>query len=339
MNTLFGSLTDSSAILANKRGELTPTQRDLLHLTSGLTFWYALGSAVVIVGIVAFALAKQAASLPSNATHVLAYYYYWIVLGIAIGLPLAYLGWQVVRSSRVTRELASGAIPSEEGRIEWTGWRYRVVASTSGLRSIYGPLNAMPGRYRCYLLPGSRYLLSADPLETPHEYQDALTDVLGRVHGFSRDDLAVNREGRITPAQKARLRWNAIQTGLLAIVFLAVLAGGFVLASIARSAWYAVATIGWAIILALVLPTMAGYCIKWLREGNDTIATVQGTGWKGFTYPVSGRSTLKHYIINGTRFDVGSRAYDALVEGAPYRVYHTPFTKTILSIEAVEFSQ
>ncbi len=337
MNTLFGSLTDSSAILANKRGELTPTQRDLLHLTSGLTFWYALGSAVVIVGIVAFALAKQAASFPPNAPSVPAYF--WIVLGVAIGLPLAYLGWQVVRSSRVTRELASGAIPSEEGRIEWTGWRYRVVASTSGLRSIYGPLNAMPGRYRCYLLPGSRYLLSAAPLETPHEYHDALTDVLGRVHGFSRDDVAVNREGRISPAQKARLRWNAIRTGLLAVVFLAVLVGGFVLASIARSAWYAVATIGWAVILALVLPTMVGYGIKWLREGNDTIATVQGTGGRGFTYPVFGRSTVKYYIINGTRFDVGSRAYDALVEGEPYRVYYTQFTKTIVSIEAVQFSQ
>lgn len=333
MNTFFGSLTDPDAILANERGALTDIQRDLLRLTSGLTFWYALGSAVVIVGIVAFALSKQGASLPSNAPHVPAYF--WIVLGIAIGLPLAYLGWQIVRSSRITQELASGTIPSEEGRVEWTGWRYRVVASTSGLRSIYGPLNAMPGRYRCYLLPGSRYLLSADPLETPHEYHAALTDVLGRVHGFSRDDLAVNREGRIAPAQMARLRSHAIQTGLLAIVFLAVFVGGFVLAYILRSAWYAVATAGWAVVLALVLPTMVRYCINWLRERNDTIATMQGSGEKGFTYTVSGRSTVKYYLINGTRFDVGSRAYDALVEGEQYRVYYTPLTKTIVSIEAI----
>ncbi|MDO8692310.1 MAG: hypothetical protein Q7R39_20250 [Dehalococcoidia bacterium] len=67
MNTSLGSIKDRASILANSQGTLTEMQRDLLRLTSGLTFWYALGSAVVITGIVAWAVNTQMADLPANA--------------------------------------------------------------------------------------------------------------------------------------------------------------------------------------------------------------------------------------------------------------------------------
>ncbi len=324
-------LTDPDSILANKQGTLTIMQRDLLHLTSGLTFWYTFGSAVVIIGIVAWATTKQMADLPANAPPIPAYY--WIAIAIGIGTPLLYLGWQMVRSARVRHELDSGYIPSEEGRVEWTGSHYRIVASVNWLRSIYGPIDVLPGRYQFYLLPGSRYLLSADPLDTPEMSRAALTDVLGRVFKFTPDDLAANREGRIAPAQATRFRSSAIQTGLLAAVFLAILVGAAVLAVTFPSAWYLAAFGMWFLICLFVLPSMIHYSIDRLRESHDQVAMVQGPGEK--TFRSRRAAVIKSYLINDQRFDVSGHAYNAMVDGEMYRVYYTPRTKTILSIEAI----
>ena len=331
MNTIFGSLTDRDSILANRQGTLTYRQRDLLKLMSGLTFWYALGSAVVIVGIVAWATNTQMADLPANAPSIPAYY--WIVLGIAIGTPLLYLGRLMVRSARIKHELASGYIPSEEGRIKWTGRRYRVAASVNGLRSIYGPIDLMPGRYRFYLLPGSRYLLSADPLDTPQTSCAALTDVLGQALRFTKDDLAANREGRISTAQATRFRLHALRTGLLATVILVVFVGDFFLAFTSRSAWNLVFFGIWFFFSLLVLPDMVRYSIEWLRGGHNKIAFVQGFGNKAFRNVT--RSVIRSYVVNDERFDVSGHAYEAMVEGEAYRVYYTPLRKTILSAEAI----
>ncbi len=80
MNTISSSLTNRASILANRQGTLTDQQHDLLRLTSGLTFWYALGSAIVITGIVTWAMTLQMANRPANAPRVPAYF--WIVLAV-----------------------------------------------------------------------------------------------------------------------------------------------------------------------------------------------------------------------------------------------------------------
>lgn len=288
MNTISSPLTDRAAVLANKQGTLTEHQRDLLNLTSALTFWFALGSAAAIAGIVAWAMTKQMAGLPANAPHIPAYF--WIVLAIAAGAPLLYLGWRALRSSRIRRELESGTISFEEGRIEWTGRQYRAAASVMGLSSIHGPLNEMPGRYRFYFLPGSRCLLSAEPLDTPQTSRAALTEILGKVLGFTKDDLAANGKGSITPTQAARFR-------------------------------------------SLSILTLIRHSIGRLGESGNTVASVQGTCRKTFRYMT--RAVIRSCVVNGVRFDVGVLAYNAMVEGETYRVYYTPPTKMILSIEAI----
>jgi len=70
-----------------------------------------------------------------------------------------------------------------------------------------------------------------------------------------------------------------------------------------------------------------------LRDRHDKIAFVQGHGNKNFRYMT--RSVIKSYAVNGQRFDVSARAYNAMVEGEAYRVYYTPLRKTILSVEAI----
>ncbi|MDO8692311.1 MAG: hypothetical protein Q7R39_20255 [Dehalococcoidia bacterium] len=242
----------------------------------------------------------------------------------------------MVRSARIKHELASGNLCSEEGRVEWTGRRYRVATSVHRLRSIYGTLDLMPGRYRFYLLPGSRYLLSADPLDTPQVFCAALTDVLGQVLRFTKDDLAANREGRVSPAQAARLRSHAIQTGLLVAVFLAVFAGGFFLAFTFRSTWYLVSFGVWVLICLLVLPSMVRYSADRLRDTHDKVAFVHGFGEKDFRRRT--RSVIKSYVVNQERFDVNGRAYEAMVDGEAYRLYYTPLRRTLLSVEAISLN-
>ena len=47
------------------------------------------------------------------------------------------------------------------------------------------------------------------------------------------------------------------------------------------------------------------------------------------------RAVIKSYVVNGERFDVNGRAYEAMVDGGAYRLYYTPRRKTILSVEAI----
>lgn len=330
MDTIFVSLTDPDTILENKQGVLTNDQHDLLRLTSGLTFWYTLGSALVIIGIVWWAVNKQMADLPANAPQIPDYY--WIVLGTSIGIPLIYLGWQMVRSSRVRREIAEGVIPSEEGRIEWTGRRYRIAASVRGMRSIFGVLNELPGRYQFYLLPGSRYLLSAEPLDTPEVSREALTDILGRVFQFSNEDLASNIEGHLSPTQERRLRSQAILTGLVLVIFLSILGSDIIYAIKSGTLWSQVSS-GILFLACLLIAPSTIRINKRFREGKDKIAFVQGPGTK--TFRSMKPAVIKSYVVSGKQFDVSDRAYNALVEGETYRVFYTPATKKILSIETV----
>jgi hypothetical protein len=200
----FNSLTNPQNIQSNRQGTVTTEQYDLLRLSSGLRFWFASGSAAVITGIVFWWMKKQSENLTLNAPHIP--FYFWIVLAIAVGTPLLYLGFQMVRSARTRKDLASGMISFEEGQIEWTGRQYRLQGSLKGLRSVFGPVNAMPGHYRFYFLPTSRTLLAAEPLEAPPTMKKALTAVFGLVLGFTPEDLIANRTGLITPAQSFRLR-------------------------------------------------------------------------------------------------------------------------------------
>ncbi|MDO8673899.1 MAG: hypothetical protein Q7O66_21010 [Dehalococcoidia bacterium] len=328
----FDSLTDPGSIEANEHGELTSAQDDMLRLTSGLTFWYVLGSAIVFIGIIVWWITvAEVANPPENAPRIPAYF--WLVLLVAFGTPLGYMAWQMLRSSRVKKEIASNNIVFEEGRVEWTGRRYRLAVSVHWLRSIYGQLNLMPGRYRFNMLPGSRYLLSAEPLDAPEVYYAALTDVLGQVHRFTKDDLDANREGRFSPAQATRFRSRSIQTGLLATVFLAALIGALYLAFTSRTVWSIGAFATWFIVCLLVLPSMIRDSINRLRESLDKIASVQGRGEKSFR--LRRPADIRSYLVSDQRLDVSARAYNAMVEGVVYRVYYAWFSETILSVEAV----
>lgn len=328
----FGSLTDASALATNQQGRITESQRNLLHITSGLTFWYAFGSALGIGGITVFALKQQTGQQYANAPSMPLYG--WLVLAAAIGTPLVYLGWQMARSSRVRRELSQNGIPSEEAEVVWTGRRYRVQASVMGLSSIYGPLDLVPGRYRLFLLPGSRYLLSAECLDDKETMRKNMQAVFASRFHFSEEDLKANREGKMTDAQAERLRRKAggvlAEAAFISLAFFLPLAlwlfGG-------SNVWALFTILGLGVCI-LIFPTMVRHVLN-LRKDTDERKTesVEGLGEKDYSYILTGKSTVSYYIVNGKRFDVSGRNYGALIDGKRYRVVYAAKSQVILSME------
>jgi hypothetical protein len=53
----------------------------------------------------------------------------------------------------------------------------------------------------------------------------------------------------------------------------------------------------------------------------------------------SGDSTTYRYKVNGMRFRVPGQGYTALVSGLAYRIYYTPRSKTLVSIEPLGDAQ
>jgi hypothetical protein len=47
-------------------------------------------------------------------------------------------------------------------------------------------------------------------------------------------------------------------------------------------------------------------------------------------------NTTYFYVLNELKFRVSPNAYNALIEGLHYRVYYTPRSKTLVSVEALE---
>jgi hypothetical protein len=169
----------------------------------------------------------------------------------------------------------------------------------------------------------------------------SLVDVLARTNRFRVEDLAENRQGRLTNAQKFRLWRRILQPVLIFALVLLVFAALFVaLVAVDENGYYLRAVLresGWRIgliLLALLFLTVAflwrsSKLILDLRDGS--VASAEGHVAKVFsTYY---RGSAMFYVINDLRFKVSNQAYNALVEHVTYRIFYTPRSKFLVSIE------
>ena len=64
---------------------------------------------------------------------------------------------------------------------------------------------------------------------------------------------------------------------------------------------------------------------------------IDGTASKVTRQKGSGRSkrTVYYYVVGGKEFEVSAIAYKAIIEGLQYRVFYTPRTTRLLSIESL----
>ncbi len=169
-----------------------------------------------------------------------------------------------------------------------------------------------------------------------------------RVFEITEHDLEVNRKGELTDRQRQAIRKHADDD-----------AGGM---------------LGIALVLGVVMYGIGGYLfhdgrVFQIRTGSDMLGVlgiVFGTVllptsaivWAGYTMWMASRTrghlTVKTLVgavetrriaykqseifeltVEGQRFDVGPAVFDALENGARYRVYVVPEIGTVISVEPV----
>jgi hypothetical protein len=228
-----------------------------------------------------------------------------------------------------------------------------------------------PGRYRFYYLPRSRTLLSAEPLIPAQEDPDfapappapdplaglpgyvpttqavphaawaaaapargeglaALQAALAEGSRFTMEELAANREGRLTGRQTWRLL--ALLPVLVPFGMLFVAVGVGMLRTWTFQGFPQAFGIAFALAFLIggLMPLLLG-----LRRLLDALArrVVSVDGVVKAELDSSGDSSTYSYRVGKMKFQVRPRAYPALVSGMAYRIYYTPLSRTLVSIE------
>jgi hypothetical protein len=188
--------------------------------------------------------------------------------------------------------------------------------------------------YRVYYLEESGFVLSAEELfpASPAQASSALLQILMEANQFSQEDLALNRNGELSPSQRAKAIPGLVGAGLLGLVLLGFglllwMTGG------GQQGWTSLIV---PAIFLLIFALFAGY--QFVNALLDLFAqsplVVEGTGRKEKrTGGRKNRSTTYYYVVEGVSFKVTKAAYEALVDGERYRVYALRHTKKLLTIE------
>jgi hypothetical protein len=303
LDAVAPDLTDPQSVAANRCGDLTPDQRARL--------------------------ANPVAALG--------------------GMNIGFMGLNLLRqAAHLQQDLHSPSIQSAAGQLALEERGY--VADISERRLSLPPNRGrlLPGvTYQFYYLPESGAVLSAEALQIPDEAtaRELLTGFLAQANQFDTAALTANRQGILAKEQAPRLYKTFVQglilsaiaigvTALFLVTFLAppnltvavrlpgvafaVLFGGLFV-------WAGVSQVLWA-----VLDLMANRveCVEGPVQKQIKVSRTHSA--RGGTRQTSRRF---YYLIDPQRFQVSERAYHALIEDLPYRLYYTPRSKLLMSIE------
>jgi hypothetical protein len=149
--------------------------------------------------------------------------------------------------------------------------------------------------------------------------------------GFTDEDLEANRLGVVTEAQRKQIQSSSgcLEAGLCLLAIAFVIYGVFELkdaALIGVMVVFAIMSVGSA--LWIHYQTQ-----KVLRD--NTVASVTGRLTRS-TYQVhTGRTYATKYqvTVQGKKFHVEKRAYEAFTNGRPYTLYYMPQTQQLLSVK------
>jgi hypothetical protein len=324
--------TDPVSIQANRFGQITARQYECLKPTLGgavgsvisLMVWLL---APIPLGIFALYLAWQLAQAQVGVAWI------GVILMLGIAALVAGLFWWLavmpfIRRARLRHDLSEGLIAQAEGQVIFERSGYvarangRLLLATDGSREI----GLMPGPYRFYFLPRMGWLLSAEalgPLMAVQPHAGVL-DALAQAHHFDLSDLAANRQGQLSTRQRLGLTRGVVGLQVVTLGALALLV--WMLVSAPQTEPWS------ALILGLIL---AGIAYATYRRVNDLLGgqVVWLEGVISRVEDSSGDSSSYYYVLAGQRFSVSSTAYAALVESLRYRLYYTPRTKKLVSIE------
>jgi hypothetical protein len=160
----------------------------------------------------------------------------------------------------------------------------------------------------------------------------ALADVLN----FSAEDLAANRAGSLSDAQKARLArgWRRTFWIILALVVGFGLTATILLFLGQRNASPILSVIGIAITMLNAVIVGLG-AQNYLRTSSDLrggrVAAVSGV--VTHTIRVSGRIATYILKVDGQEIVVSKPVFFAIEDAKPYRLYRTPASRTLFAAE------
>lgn len=162
----------------------------------------------------------------------------------------------------------------------------------------------------------------------------ALADVLN----FSADDLAANRAGELSVAQKARLArgWRRTFWVILGLVVGFGLAATILLFLGQRNQSPILSLIG--VTITVINAVIVGLGAQsYLRTSSDLrggrVVTVSGV--VSHTIRVSGRVATYVLKIDRQEIVVSKPVFFAVEDAKPYRLYRAPASKTLLAAEPV----
>lgn len=325
---------DATALAANSVGQITARQSTRLKATPSLLVALSSLAAGVILVVAELWLVNFAWPFIHDIEELdwlqlrLLFLALWV---LSVPQPLL---WLIVvcrpfaRWVLLQRDLAEGRIVQQEGHVAFRQAGYRATIAGRSLKALDGSkaVNLVPGAYRFSYLPHSGRLLLAQRLPDDGAgapYQELL-ETLAQTNHFDLNDLALNRQGRLSGRQARHIARSAISWGVVGIG-LALLGGWVALGE--QNLW------GWGAGAVLLLVTGV-VCYTQLRDlPGGRVLMLEGLVDRRSRS--RGRSVFYSYVLNGKQFDVGRAAYHALVIGIRYRVYYTPNSHLLTSIEPV----
>jgi hypothetical protein len=361
------NITSRENIEANQNGQFSKEQREAIaeeaHSYLKPILW-VIGGALALLFTIALIIARGnlARLILSIRAAVNVVSCSVVIFGILI--MVVWIGSASLRTRAQARDLAEANILSAEGEVIWRNNEY--VALTVDKRRLKTPLDdwnlfaldLLPGRYRFHYLGRVGWILSAEKLS------GELTNLLPPLEWafrFTPEDLEANRRGELTERQVKMIRRDVI-LGLyddpfsqFSTIWAVMGLGGLVL--IAFITYWSILFM--SLLTAIYLLSIAGWRLLWLRNrplsadmAGKRVEQVEGlrrvTSTQTVRDPKTGRRRevsknwlhapkIKRYFKPGRR----GTGFKALVmqSGIDYRVYYTPHSGDLVSLEPIQTQQ
>lgn len=326
-------------VMLNQRGEISAAQNARLNASLGFQsgcvgLIFGLFFIPFVVVFVSFAIDAMTEALIFGLV-ILA-----VLLIAGIGM-LSQAGWLLTAFQRwnaLKRDRENRAIRQGQGQLVFRKNTYAVQAAG---RDLLLPTSTNAGglkpgaTYRFYYLEESGFVLSAEELfpASPAQARSAMLEILATANNFSMEELELNRNNEVSPAQRSKalpgmlfglvLGFVPLVFGLLMIQGLMESEDGLIGLLIPGIFLAVFGLVGGYMFVSGLLDLFAQAPLVTEGEGRKEKRTSGGKN----------RRTTYYYVVDGTSFQVKKSAYEALVDGERYRVYALPRTKKLLTIE------
>jgi len=179
-----------------------------------------------------------------------------------------------------------------------------------------------------------------------------LTEILAKENGFKLSSLEANQRGELT-AEQTPLLFSRFFSSLVFIL----VPGAILIYQLMKQGYFSYLPASISVFIAQVtqMPTgllvmgiiLAGVVllgvvqfIKALLDAlGKTVQEVQGMGRRQMTTSKDDDGSISrsmYYVIDGIKFSVKRKAFQAFENGKQYRAYFTPSSKVLVNIEVIE---